>query len=162
MTTFEEVPYRQTWHVMFKRTQTCFVRTPWSWLLTTKIWSIYVCARCKEVPHDCFWYIMFTRTWGRSDLTYDHQILLSSFLSQTEHFHQIYRNVLKVFMKYRVHKNKKHVSDLIKLLPEADRFGDGVRYFLGQLLLLRDVLYQVVHFVNVPETLTTRRGTRSE
>ena len=44
------------------------------------------------------------------------------------------------------------VAHLVKLLSKADRFRDGVGDLLGELLLLCDVLHQVVHLVNVPET----------
>ena len=30
----EEILWRQTWDIMFKRPKTCFVRTPWPWTLT--------------------------------------------------------------------------------------------------------------------------------
>lgn len=46
------------------------------------------------------------------------------------------------------------VTHLIKLLTEADRFRDGVRDFVGQLVLLCDVLHQLVHLVDVPKINT--------
>lgn len=41
---------------------------------------------------------------------------------------------------------------LINIFPKAHRLGDGIRDILGELLLVRDVLDQIVHLLDVPET----------
>ena len=54
-------------------------------------------------------------------------------------------------------ETKRYQTYLIKLLPEAHRFGDSVGDLLSDLLLLCDVLHEIIHLIDVPGA-TGRRG----
>lgn len=48
----------------------------------------------------------------------------------------------------------RRVTHLVEAVVKSNPLGKGVRDFLGDILLLRDLLHQVVYFVQIPENIS--------